>query len=77
PEGSKQSQAIQFWYSITSTSYNDKTLDILANNPSTQVVIVTIAFGTGIHRPNILKVVNYGLATGSDRQVVLAEIQTM
>ncbi|EGO01687.1 hypothetical protein SERLA73DRAFT_24060, partial [Serpula lacrymans var. lacrymans S7.3] len=69
PVGTQCLENIQVWYSLTSTSYNTKTLDLFTNKPNTCVVVATVAFGLGINQKNVTAVANLGLPESLDSLV--------
>ncbi|KAH7902925.1 P-loop containing nucleoside triphosphate hydrolase protein, partial [Hygrophoropsis aurantiaca] len=61
PPGPQRLDIVRLWNSLTSNDYNNETLELFDNNPETRAIICTLAFGMGINRRNITKVINLGV----------------
>ncbi|RDB15446.1 hypothetical protein Hypma_004155 [Hypsizygus marmoreus] len=61
PAGVRRLDNVQMWNSLTSSAYNQRTLELFKDNPDTSVIIATIAFGMGMNVRNITNSINLGL----------------
>jgi hypothetical protein len=52
---------VRLWTSITSPSYNDRTLELFKTREETTTIVASIAFGMGMNVQNISDVINLGL----------------
>ncbi|KIL61015.1 hypothetical protein M378DRAFT_83067, partial [Amanita muscaria Koide BX008] len=60
---------VRLWNSLTSPSYNEKTLQLFQNNPRTRVIVASIAFGMGMNVKNITHSINLGIPDSCDALV--------
>ncbi|KAF9528831.1 P-loop containing nucleoside triphosphate hydrolase protein [Crepidotus variabilis] len=61
PDDRRRLEKVRLWTSITSSRYNQQTLDLFANDPDCSTIVATIAFGLGMNIRNITDSVNLGL----------------
>lgn len=61
PPGAERLKNVRLWNSMTSTSYNARTLELFRNNVNTSVIVATVAFGMGMNIKNITHSINLGL----------------
>ncbi|KDR64849.1 hypothetical protein GALMADRAFT_82601, partial [Galerina marginata CBS 339.88] len=61
PNGVRRLDNVRLWTSITSASYNVRTLDLFQNNEETSTIVATIAFSLGMNLRNITDSINLGL----------------
>ncbi|KIP03374.1 hypothetical protein PHLGIDRAFT_77692, partial [Phlebiopsis gigantea 11061_1 CR5-6] len=61
PPGKHRLHRVRLWNSLTSETYNTKTLELFQDNPETTAIVATIAFGMGINVRNIIDVCNVGV----------------
>jgi hypothetical protein len=64
--GAKILEHIRLWNSLTSATYNNKTLELFHNNPNTSAIIASIAFGMGMNLQNIFHSINLGIPDSCD-----------
>ncbi|KAF6745111.1 ATP-dependent DNA helicase RecQ [Ephemerocybe angulata] len=57
----EQLDRVRLWSSITSPSYNKKTLELFADDSRPTTIVATIAFSMGMNLPNITYSINLGL----------------
>jgi hypothetical protein len=60
---------VRLWNSLTSPSYNEKTLQYFHDNPRTCVIVASIAFGMGMNVKNITHSINLGIPDSCDALV--------
>ncbi|KIL65291.1 hypothetical protein M378DRAFT_24106 [Amanita muscaria Koide BX008] len=61
PPGAERLKNVRLWNSMTSASYNSRTLELFRDNVNTSVIIATVAFGMGMNIKNITHSINLGL----------------
>ena len=61
PPGVRRLDNVRLWSSITSPSYNERTLELFATREDTTTIVASIAFGMGMNVRNITDIINLGL----------------
>ncbi|KAF8163197.1 P-loop containing nucleoside triphosphate hydrolase protein [Crassisporium funariophilum] len=61
PDGVRRLENVRLWTSLTSVTYNTRTLELFKDNVDTSVIVATIAFGMGMNIRNITHSINLGL----------------
>lgn len=69
PPGAGRLQSVRLWNSLTSASYNAKTLELFHEEPGACAIIASIAFGMGMNIKNIAHSINLGVPDTCDALV--------
>ncbi|KAF8056183.1 ATP-dependent DNA helicase RecQ [Lyophyllum atratum] len=69
PPGETRLLHVRLWNSITSATYNQRTLDRFRQEDTTSIIIASIAFGMGMNLVNIRYSINLGIPEGCDALV--------
>ncbi|KAF5383193.1 hypothetical protein D9615_004911 [Tricholomella constricta] len=59
--GPARLEKVRLWNSMTSPTYNERTLDLFHHNPETRVIVASVAFGLGMNIRIITDSINLGI----------------